>query len=35
MLLLTHTADVFAKYTDFADEIENIYEQEIMAYYEY
>ena len=35
MLLLTHTADVFAKYTDFADEIESMYEQEMRANYGY
>lgn len=33
MLLLTHTADVFAKYTDFADEINNMYEQEMRENY--
>lgn len=35
MLLLTHTANVFAKYTDFADEIENMYKQEMRANYGY
>lgn len=35
MLLLFHTADVFSKYTDFADEIENMYEQEMRAHYEF
>ncbi|MCP1384201.1 hypothetical protein [Runella salmonicolor] len=35
MLLFVHTADVFARYTDFADEIENMYEQEMRQYYEY
>ncbi|WP_143103989.1 hypothetical protein [Thermoflavifilum thermophilum] len=35
MLLLTHTADVFAKYTDFADEIETMYEEEMRANYGY
>ncbi|MCP9753179.1 hypothetical protein EGI32_19670 [Ferruginibacter sp. HRS2-29] len=34
-ILLTHTADVFAKYTDYADEIENMYEQEMRDNYGY
>lgn len=35
MLLLTYTADVFTKYTDFADEIEDMYEQEMRTGYEF
>ena len=35
MILLTHTSDVFAKYTDYADEIEKMYEDEMKANYEY
>lgn len=35
LLLLTHTADVFAKYTDFADEINNMYEQEMSTNYDH
>ncbi len=30
MILLTYTADVFSKYTDFADEINSIYEREMI-----
>jgi hypothetical protein len=33
MLLLTHTADVFSKYTDFANEINNLYEAEMRENY--
>jgi len=32
-ILLTHTADIFAKYTDYADEIEDMYEREMRDYY--
>jgi hypothetical protein len=35
MILLTHTVDVFAKYTVIADEIENMYEQEMRVVYGY
>lgn len=35
MVLFKHTADVFSKYTDFVDEIESIYEQEMRANYGY
>lgn len=34
-ILLTHPADVFGKYTDYADEIENMYEQEMREIYGY
>ena len=34
-ILFTHTADVFAKYTDYADEIERMYEQEMSSSYGY
>jgi hypothetical protein len=34
-ILLTHTADVFRKYTDYADKIENMYEQEMRNFYDY
>ena len=34
-ILLTHTANVFGKYTDYADEIENMYEQEMRENYGY
>lgn len=32
-ILFTHTADVFAKYTDYADEIDRMYEIEMRVYY--
>ncbi len=35
IILLFHTADIFAKYTDFADEIENMYELEMRENYEH
>lgn len=34
MILLLHTSDVFAKYTDYADEIEKMYEDEMRKNYE-
>lgn len=34
MTLFVHTADVFAKYTDYADEIENYYEELMREQYE-
>lgn len=34
MILLNHTADVFAKYTDYADDIEKMYEEEMRSSYE-
>lgn len=34
-ILLTHTADVFAKYTDYADEINRYYEEEMRTNYGY
>jgi hypothetical protein len=34
-ILLTHTANVFGKYTDHPDEIENIYQQEMREVYGY
>lgn len=33
MTLLTYTADVFANYTDYADAMEKMYEDEMRAYY--
>jgi len=33
MVLLTYTADVFAKYTDYVDGIEEMYEAEMQAQY--
>jgi hypothetical protein len=34
LILLVYTRDVFSKYTDYADEIEHSYEQEMRAMYE-
>jgi len=35
MVLLIHTSDVFQKYTDYAEEIERMYEEEMKSNYEY
>lgn len=35
MILFMYTADVFSKYTNFADEIEDMYEQEMARLYNY